>query len=111
MAVKPVRIWPIAYNVRDIMTKRNALNSVRIIKNQYIEKKKKPASFEKFAAESIIMDINDRRGIKHIFGQIYAEDKATYNDIKKTWEYIIKECFKEFQNMILTPERNSAGES
>lgn len=81
---------------RGNMTKYDALNTVNRVKKWNEENKKKFISFEKFAAESIMTDIMDRRGIKRIFEEIYDEDRACYNDIKKTWEYIIKLCFDDF---------------
>lgn len=78
------------------MTKKDALHTTMKVKKWYKETKKEIPSFEEFAAESIMADVMDRRDIKNIFAEIFNKDKACYNDIKKTWEYIIRECFDNF---------------
>lgn len=78
------------------MTKKDALTSVKIVKEMYQESKKEFSSFEEFAAACLMMDVSYRGHINHIFGQIYDEDRICYNDIKKTWKYIIRECFDDF---------------
>jgi 3-methyladenine DNA glycosylase AlkC len=76
------------------MTKKSALHSISITK-EFSRKKYK--NFGQLAAEAIMTDCQDRRGIKHIMNEIKEENPLVFRKIKKTWEYIIMESLKEFK--------------
>lgn len=78
------------------MTKKDALRTVKQVKEFYKSKKKYIPSFEKFASECIMTDLCDRGTIESIFSEIKSDDPACFKDIKKTWEHIIRECFDYF---------------
>jgi hypothetical protein len=61
-------------------------------------KKEEPSlNIIRFAAESIMEDIRDRRGLKQILDMIFDHDQETYKDILNAWEFIILECFKKYE--------------
>lgn len=77
------------------MTKIDALSSVKLTK-EFRSKKHPFKSFEEFAAAAIMTDLMDRREIKWIMQNIKEDDIHCFNNIKKTWAYIIAECFDDF---------------
>lgn len=73
------------------MTKHAALRTIELTK-QFSKKKFK--NFQDLAAHSIFEDILDRGGIKYALEECDSDAKR---DMKKTWSFIIAECFKQLK--------------